>query len=431
MDFKEDFLQLVWKYQYFDRKNLTTTDGQALEILQAGHPNSLEGPDFRNASLIIGGITLHGHVEVHRQASEWRQHTHDTDPAYNPVVLHLVWENDRQVYRQDGTPIPTVELKGKIYLNIWRNYQQLLNFQIDLPCAHALTTIPEILRFSASEKALVERLHEKSLEVLAALNDTQGDWEETAYRWLFRCFGYHTNRLPMEELGQLLPYTLLKRHREQLQQVEAMLLGQAGLLPEDSEDPYVLQLKKDHDFYQKKYGWPKGLNRQHWTFLGARPANFPTLRLAQLATVLVQAPHLLSTILDDSGDLTSFKKIFQATPSSYWQRHYTFGKPSSKVTSNGLSEQSIQLLAINFVLPIWFAYGKFHDLEEWKERCFSLLQILPAEQNYVVRKFVNHAWKPITAFDSQGMLELYRRYCSTHKCLSCKIGQSLLRGPSK
>jgi hypothetical protein len=340
MDFKEDFLQLVWKYQYFDRKNLLTTAGEEIQILQVGHHNSLEGPDFQNAALIIGGITLHGHVEVHRRSSEWIQHAHHTDLGYNTVILHLVWENDRQVYRQDGTPMPTVALNGKIYLDIWRNYEQLLNFQLDLPCAHALATVPEILRFSASEKALVERLYEKSQGVLAILQATQGDWEETAYRWLFRCFGYHTNRLPMEELGQLLPYTLLKRHREQLQHLEAMLLGQAGLLPEDSDDSYVLQLKKDHDFYQKKYGWPKGLTRQHWTFLGARPANFPTLRLAQLATVLVQAPHLLSSILEESGDLTSFKKIFQTPPSPYWRQHYTFGKPSSKVTSNGLSEQS-------------------------------------------------------------------------------------------
>ncbi len=431
MDFKEDFLQLVWKYQYFDRKNLTTTEGQELEILQVGHSNSLEGPDFRNASVVIGGITFHGHVEVHRQASEWKQHAHDTDPAYNPVVLHLVWENDRQVYRQDGTPMPTVELKGKIYLDIWRNYQQLLDFQLDLPCAHALPTVPEILRFSASEKALVERLHEKSQSVLAILQATQGDWEETAYRWLFRCFGYHTNRLPMEELGQLIPYTLIKRHREQLQHLEAMLLGQAGLLPEDSEDAYVQQLKKDHDFYQKKYGWSKGLTRQHWTFLGARPANFPTLRLAQLASVLAQAPHLLSTILAEPVDLGSFRKILQIAPSPYWRQHYTFGKPSSRTSSNGLSEQSVQLLVINFVLPIWFAYGEFHDQEEWKERCFSLLQSLRAEQNYILRKFVHHAWIPETAFDSQGMLELYRRYCSAQKCLSCKIGQSLLRSPSK
>ena len=431
MDFKEDFLQLVWKYQYFDRKNLLTTAGEELQILQVGHHNSLEGPDFQNAALIIGGITLHGHVEVHRRSSEWIQHAHHTDLGYNTVILHLVWENDRQVYRQDGTPMPTVALNGKIYLDIWRNYEQLLNFQLDLPCAHALATVPEILRFSASEKALVERLHEKSQGVLAILQATQGDWEETAYRWLFRCFGYHTNRLPMEELGQLLPYTLLKRHREQLQHLEAMLLGQAGLLPEDSDDSYVLQLKKDHDFYQKKYGWPKGLTRQHWTFLGARPANFPTLRLAQLATVLVQAPHLFSTILEESGDLTTFRKIFQSPPSPYWRQHYTFGKPSSKVTSNGLSEQSVQLLVINFVLPIWFAYGEFHDQEEWKERCFSLLQSMTAEQNYVLRKFVRHAWIPETAFDSQGMLELYRRYCSAQKCLSCKIGQSLLRSPSK
>lgn len=431
MDFKEDFLQLVWKYQYFDRKKLTTTFGQTLEILNTGHPNALEGPDFRNASVVIGNITFHGHVEVHRRASEWKQHAHDGDPAYNTVILHLVWENDLQVYRQDGSPMPTLELKGKIFLNIWRNYQQLLDFQLNLPCAHALANVPEILKFSATEKALVERLYEKSQEVFKVLRATKGDWEETAYRWFFRCFGYHTNRFPMEELGKLLPYSLLKRHRAQLHHLEAILLGKAGLLPEETEDCYVEQLKKDYDFYQKKYSWDKQLSRQHWTFLGARPANFPTLRLAQLATVLAQAPHLISSILEESGDLNTFRKIVKSPPSSYWQQHYTFGKPSSKITSNGLSEQSVQLLLINFVLPVWFAYGEFHDQEKWKERCFSLLQSLPGEKNHILRKFVHHSWVPSTAFDSQGMLELYRRYCSAQKCLNCKIGQSLLRSPSK
>ena len=431
MEFKEDFLQLVWKYQYFDRNHLCTSSGEEVQVLQVGHHNTGEGPDFHNAVVVIGGVTLHGHVEVHRKASDWKQHAHTADPAYNSVVLHLVWEDDAKVYRNDGTEMPTLVLQGKIYLEVWRNYQNLLDFKSDLPCAHAISTVPEIVRFSAVEKALVERLYHKSLRVLDLLKESRGDWEETAYRLLFGCFGFHSNRQPMEELANLVPYSLLKRHREQPQVLEAMLLGQAGLLPEQTEDAYVVQLKKDYGFYANKYGWENPLSRQHWTFLGARPANFPTLRIVQLAAVLSQAPHLLSTVLEDSFTFASFKQLLAAKPSPYWQHHYCFGKATEKTTSRGLTEQVVALLLINFVLPLWFAYGHHLDQEEWKERCFAVLQTLPAEQNFILRKFAGKAWPASNAYDSQGMIELYHRYCRQQKCLNCKIGQNLLRGSSK
>ena len=288
MYFKEDFLQLVWKYQYFDRKNLQTAEGQNLQILQVGFHNQGEGPDFRDASLVLDGVTFHGHVEVHRIASEWKQHAHCGDPAYNSVILHVVWENDREVFRNDGTPMPTLELKGKIFLEIWRNYETLLDFKSDLPCAHALNTVPEIIRFSALEKALVERLLEKSKVILSILDQTKGDWEETAYRWLFGCFGFKLNSQPMTELAESVAYKLLKRHRPNLAVLEAMLLGQAGLLPEKSDEPYVRYLIEEYDFCQRKFQWEQKLTRQHWSFLGARPTNFPTLRIAQLASILAQ-----------------------------------------------------------------------------------------------------------------------------------------------
>ena len=149
MNFREDFLQLVWKYQYFDKKDLRTTDGQKVQIMQVGFHNQSEGPDFRDATVVLDGVALHGHVEVHRMASEWKQHAHGGDPAYNSVILHVVWENDKEVFRNDGTPMPTLELKGKIFLEIWRNYEQLLDFRSDLPCAYGLVNVQPIIRFSA------------------------------------------------------------------------------------------------------------------------------------------------------------------------------------------------------------------------------------------------------------------------------------------
>ena len=431
MNFKEDFLQLVWKYQYFDRKDLKTVDGQSVQILNVGFHNQSEGPDFRDATVALDGVTLHGHVEVHRMASDWKQHAHGGDPAYNSVILHVVWENDKEVFRNDGTSMPTVEIKGKIFLEIWRNYEQLLDFKSDLPCAHALMNVPDIVRFSALEKALVGRLHDKSQLILTILDQTKGDWEETAYRWLFSCFGFKINSQPMGELAALVPYKTLQKHRNQVSAFEAMLLGQAGLLPEKSEELYAQHLINEFDFYKKKFNWTAPMLRQHWTFMGARPTNFPTIRIAQLAAILSKAPNLLQAVMEDSREFSTFRKLLQVAPSDYWKYHYSFGKPTEKMASKGISTDTLELLIINFVIPLWFAYGRYFEQPDWQERCFDLLQTIPAENNFIIRIFGDKGWKAENSFDSQGMIGLYRSFCQPQKCLSCKVGQSLLKSQSK
>lgn len=431
MNFKEDFLQLVWKYQYFDRKNLQTSDGQDIQILKVGFHNQTEGPDFKDATIVLDGVTFHGHVEVHRLASEWKHHAHHSDPAYNSVILHVVWKNDREVKRNDDTPMPTLELDGKIFLEIWRNYERMLDYNQDLPCAHGLEKVPEIIRFSTLEKALVERLQEKSQLILEVLEQTKGDWEESAYRWLFTCFGFKVNAQAMGQLAGLVPYKILQKHRNQLPVLEAMLFGRAGLLPGHSEEPYVQHLIREYDFYQKKFGWKNELTRQHWNFMGVRPSNFPTLRIAQLAAILAQAPNLLQSVMEDSRDFSGFKKLLQVKPSDYWRYHYSFGQNSSKMASKGVSSTVLQLLIINFVIPLWFAYGRYFQNPDWQERCFDLLQEVSAENNFIIRKYSEYGWKAQNAFDSQGMIGLFKNYCQPKKCLQCKIAQSLIKAESK
>lgn len=431
MNFKEDFLQLVWKYQYFEKTNLFTTSGFDLKILQVGFHNQSEGPDFRDSVVVIEGVTLHGHVEVHRLASEWKQHAHSGDPAYNSVVLHVVWENDQEVFRNDGTPMPTVELKGLIFLDVWRNYEQMLDYKAELPCAHGLPTVPDIVKFSTLEKALVERLVEKSSIILEILKDTKDNWEETAYRWLFISFGFKTNNLPMSELAELIPYKVLQKHRTQLPVLEAVLLGMAGLLPTTSEEPYVVHLIREFEFYKKKHNWGEPMLRQHWTFMGVRPSNFPTLRIAQLASILSNAPNLLQSIMQDTRGFAGFKKLLQHKPGDYWQYHYSFGKPSERQVSKGISGTVLDLLIINYVIPLWFAYGRYFEDSDWQERCFDLLQEISPENNQIIRRFHSHSWSASNAFDTQGMIGLYNNYCRQKKCLQCKIAQSLIKSSPK
>ncbi|WP_339866725.1 DUF2851 family protein [uncultured Algoriphagus sp.] len=431
MKFKEDFLQLVWKYQYFEKAKLHTTAGDDLKIIQVGFHNQSEGPDFRDSVVVIENVIFHGHVEVHRLASEWKQHAHGGNPAYNSVVLHVVWEDDQKVLRNDGTPMPTLELKGLIFLDIWRNYERMLDYKSDLPCAHGLKDAPEIVRFSALEKALVERLQEKSTLILDILKSTTGDWEETAYLWLFICFGFKANSQAMGELASLVPYKILQKHRDQLPVLEAILIGQAGLLPEESEEPYAQYLIREYGFFRKKYGWESPMKRQHWTFMGVRPSNFPTIRIAQLAVVLSKAPNLLQSVMQDSHDFAGFKKLLKVKPSEYWQYHYSFGKPSERQTSSGISSTALELLVINYVIPLWFAYGRYFEEPDWKERCFDLLQEVSAENNHIIRRFQSHGWPAQNSFDSQGMIGQYKNYCQPKKCLQCKIAQVLIKSESK
>ncbi|WP_373400464.1 DUF2851 family protein [Algoriphagus halophilus] len=431
MNFREDFLQLVWKFQYFEKRYFQTANQEQVHVIQIGFHNLAEGPDFLDSVVMIDGVAFHGHVEVHKYASDWKNHDHEANPAYNSVVLHVVWENDKPVFRNDGTLIPTVELKGKIFLNIWRNYERLLDYQSELPCAHAVHQVPEIIRFSSLEKSLVERLQEKSQLILNLLEENKGDWEETAYQWLFTTFGFKTNSKGMAELAKLVPYKILMKHRDKLPVLEAILFGQAGLLPEETEEPYVQYLIKELEFLKKKYQWERSLSRQHWSFMGARPSNFPTLRIAQLAAILSNAPSLLRAILEDSRDFSSFKKLFQISPSDYWIHHYSFGKPASRKVSNGVSNTVLQLLIINYVLPLWFAYGRYFQQPEWKERCFDLIQEVAPEDNRIVKKFQTANWIASNAFDTQGMLGLYKNYCLPKKCLQCKIAQSLVKRESK
>ncbi|MFC3879518.1 DUF2851 family protein [Algoriphagus namhaensis] len=430
MEFREDFLQLVWKYQYFDKRGLKTIHGEPIEIIRVGFHNLAEGPDFSDACVKIAGIELHGHVEIHCLASDWKQHSHTSDPAYNSVILHVVWENDREALRNDGTAMPTLELKGKIFLDVWKKYQQMLDFKQSLPCAYGVGGVPEIVRFSTLEKALVERLQEKSNMILDILRSTESDWEETAYRWLFTCFGFKTNAAAMSELAERVPYKILKKHRTQLPALEAMLFGQAGLLPEKTEEPYVLHLKKENDFFQQKYRWRNTMNRQDWQFTRVRPSNFPTLRIAQLAAILSHAPGLVQSIFEDSRDFASFRKVLQVPPSDYWKYQYSFGKKSGKTISKGISNTVLQLLIINYVMPLWFAYGRYFEQPDWQERCFDLLQSLPAESNFIIRLFKDAGWEATNSFDSQGMIGLYKNYCAPKKCLQCKVAQSLIKADS-
>lgn len=425
-DFQENFLQLVWKYQYFDKNQLFTTHELPIIVKKIGYQNFHEGPDFNESHLKIGEMEYFGHVEVHLKSSDWTAHTHTSDDRYNSVILHVVWEHDEEINRRDGTVIPTLELKGKVFLDVVRNYERLISGNQEILCSEDLNQIRDIIKFSMLEKALVERCMEKSLLVKEILDKTLGDWEETTYRWLFYSFGFKVNNAVMLKLATDLPYRILKKHAGQPLIQEAMIIGIAGFLKSEPLDDYTRFLKKEYHYQQKKYGLKNSIHPTEWKFMRVRPTNYPTIRLAQLSAVLHHSPNLFSGILQISN-VETFKKYFKFDISSYWQYHYHFGKETKKQLNRDLSSMILNLLAINFLVPLWYAYGLFTDDITWQEKCFDLLQEIYPEDNRIINKFRVHQWKAQNAFDSQGMIGLYHHYCLRKKCLECKIGQNILR----
>lgn len=430
MDFQENFLQAVWKYQYFDKHNLQTNDGTSLSIIKIGYHNFHEGPDFLEAQIHLCNIAYYGHVEIHRKSSDWKNHDHNHDERYNSVVLHVVWEEDMPILRKDGTSIPTLVLKGKVLLDVIRNYERLLNGEGDLLCAAGLNFIPEIIRFSTLEKALVERLEIKARLILNLFEECNMDWEETCFRWLMNAFGFKTNSDSMLHLAKLLSFKTLKRHSGESLVIQAILLGQAGLIPPSIRDDYGQLLQREYNFYHKKYGFGNAMHSSEWKFMGVRPGNFPTLRLVQVAEIIAKNPSLLSGILHETSSFSNFKKFFSIQIPDYWQHRYQIDKPSNRNLPKSLSNQTINLLLINFVIPLWFAYGKYIQDNSWQEKCFDLLQEMEPEENFIIRKFKACNWNPKTAFDTQGMIGQFHNYCKLKKCLDCKVGQNLLK-PSK
>lgn len=426
-NFQENFLQLVWKYQYFDKNQLFTTHEIPVLVKKIGYHNFHEGPDFNEAHIKIGELDYYGHVEIHLKSSDWNAHSHAADERYNSVILHVVWEHDEDIERLDGTLIPTLELKGKVFLDVVRNYERLISGKSDILCSEDLGQIKDIIKFSMLEKALVERFIEKSKMVKAILQKTLGDWEETTYRWLFNSFGFKVNNQTMLKLASGLPYRLLKRHAGQPLIQEALIMGQAGFLLADVKDDYTQFLQKEYHFYRNKYGLKSDIFPSEWKFMRVRPSNYPTIRLAQLSAILHSSPNLFSNILHEISDIQSFKKHFDFQISSYWQYHYHFGKETSRKQNRVLSTGILNLLAINFLVPLWYAYGQFTDDPAWQDKCFDLLQEIPQEENKIIQKFSSHQWNPINAFDTQGMIGLHNNYCTKKKCLDCKIGQNLLR----
>lgn len=421
---REELLHYIWKFQQFDASQLSYAQ-EPISIFNPGIHNHDAGPDFKDAHIKIGKLEWRGSVEIHVKSAEWHAHRHTEDPSYNNTILHVVWTNNADVYRNDGTLIPYIELKNRVPLNLLKRYEKLSTAPEQIPCTNSAGRVPAIKRLEMVEKTAIERLKRKSHYILQLLNHLQGDWEVCAYHVLLRAFGFKINQEATTQLAQHLPLSLLKKHAASKTELESLLFGQAGLLTKEPFDHQMEEYCKQHSFFQKKYNLNSTLQGHQWKRLRLRPANFPTVRLAQFAALISASPYLFDQLISYHS-YKKLKSVFTQPVSPYWQEHYDFAK-RRKGTGGNLGDAALHLIVINSIAPFMAAYGLAMDQNNYLEQALHILEEMKPEQNRKTRKMNESGFEIKNALHSQGLLELFDQYCTPRNCLRCSVGNHLLK----
>lgn len=421
---KESFISYLWKYRLLSN-NLKTLKGESLFVVHPGHSNPDSGPDFFNSRIRIGDTVWAGNVEIHVRASDWFQHHHAGEPAYDNIVLHVVYESDVSIDRKDGSPIPTLVVKDQFPPGMYDRYEAMLENKSWVPCANILKSSQENMLEFMWPSLAISRLIEKVRQIDLLFEKNEFCCQDTFYQHLASCFGFRTNALAFEMLARSLPISLLQRISDDRELIEAVMFGQANLLPAKSSNSYVAWMIREYDFFRDKHELqplPPGL----WKFLRMRPSNFPTIRLSQFCSFLYRTkanPYFLTEILD----IRLWEEFLRVPVAPYWETHFVFDVPAIH-SARIMGDESIQSLIINGFIPYIFANGGFDKTPGERKTALGMLDSMPAESNSLIKKWIAAGIRPQTALQSQALIQLKNCYCDKKRCLQCSIGQNILTG---
>lgn len=417
--FREELLHFIWKNKLIAPEHLESTKGETIQVQHPGQHNPNAGPDFLDARIKLQDKLWAGHVELHLDSEDWYKHQHHHDASYQNVVLHVVFRHSR------GPDIPTLALEGKLPMYLVRKYKQLMENSEWIPCATQFNTVKPIVVQQWLGRLGIERLERKTALLEEDLQATTNNWDETFYRTLLKGFGTKVNALPFEDLSKRLPYSILRKYQHYLLETEALLLGMAGFLDGEFEDDVEIELQQTFKHLALKHDLTP-MVASSWKFSRMRPANFPTVRLAQLASFFHEN-HLSFTQLIERYTITDLLALFDLSASSYWDQRYKPGELTKAKRPKKLGKSTAHVLIINVVAVSCFAYGKYAGKSHLQDKAIEILENLPAESNNIVHKWSQIGRKAKNALDSQALLELKNRYCEEKKCLHCAVGNALLR----
>ena len=411
---------------------LQTTDGQEVEVIDPGLHNRNSGPDFFNAKVKIDRTLWVGNIEIHDKASDWYLHHHDRDPRYNNVILHVVSEVDTDVQNAQGEFLPQIQLD--VPQHVSEHYEELIKTDSYPPCYKVIPELTQLKVHAWMAALQTERLEQKTEAIRHRVELCGGSWENAYFVTLARNYGFGINSDVFEQWARVVPLSAVGHHRDNLFQIEAIFMGQAGLLELEAvpdyyqqaalNEGYFAKLRNEYLYLAHKFSI-KPMDFKLWRFLRLRPQNFPHIRISQLASLYYQQKAGLSQLIE-CETIEQLKTLFSSHVTPYWETHYTFGSTSSK-NEKHLSYGSLNLLMINTAVPMLFAVGRHQGKEELCDRAFDFLEQLKAENNYIIRLWQQVGLPVETAGDSQALIQLKKEYCDKKDCLRCRFGYEYLK----
>ncbi len=419
----EQLLQFIWRYRYYHSTNLFTTAGEPIIVRIAGTLNHNQGPDFLGAHIQIHQTNWVGNIELHINSSDFIKHQHQNDKRYQQIILHVVWEDDIPLIDAYGNQVPTLALANLVPKMLLSRYRSLMKSTQILPCAELAENIKELIWNNWKERLVAERLMGKAMQLKSLLEQLRGNWEQLIWQMIARYMGGKVNGDLFAAIIQTVPYPVWKKYSHDLISLEALLMGQAGLLTKDFKDYYPKQLKREYNYLLYKYQLSPP--KQSAAFLRMRPASFPTIRLSQLAVLMQRNPSLLD-FFKQNQPINILRKLFSLSASEYWNEYYLFEEPSNTSSKKtGLHLQNS--LIINVVVMVLYLYGDVQNNNKYKDQAIELLAALPAEQNRILKVWSENGITNQSALHSQALLELTQHYCNPRACLNCTIGNVILK----
>ena len=386
---KEEYMHFLWRMRFLPTRNFTLHDETEMEILEFGEYNENEsGPDFFHAKILIDGVLWFGHVEFHLKASDWYRHNHQSDTAYDHVILHVVWEMDQEVICQNK-PLPTLLLSKYVVDDHSLSFKAEKNKEQLLPCSYELGEIEEIYIEKEKESALQHRLNRKTNHFL---QNPENGFAQVLYELIATAFGAKINKDPFWQLTKEVPIVRLLKTREN-SRADLIMLS-SGVY-----DHTVIRTKKN----------VKPMESWQWKRKGLHPKGAPEIRVKQFA-LFVQHFDFDFGFLD-----LNVEELL-----SYIRRAFL------KVEEVDYSKSFQNLIIINSFVPFLWWLGEKRGETQWQNRAIELLQLMPKETNHLTKFLIKAGFSIRTAYDSQALLELYSIRCSRKKCITCSVGIKIL-----
>lgn len=420
----EALLHTIWKYKLLKSNVFNSTINEQIEIISVGEHNQDSGPDFFNAKIKINNVVLVGNIEIHINSSDWLKHKHQFNKAYDNIILHVVFENDVEVPQNIEYNVPVIELKNIIPNNLIEQYKELKNSNQKIACGQSITKVNDVIWKSWLDRLVITRIEEKTQYIQHLFEYSNHNHEEALYLLLSRNFGFKINNDAFELLAKNLSYSILKKYSNNPIQIEALLFGVAGLLDEYFEDAYPKQLQNEFEFLKHKHQLIP-IKKEIWKFSKTRPVNFPTIRLAQFASIF-QTQNSLYRIIETKPQIKDLKMFFKCDANLYWNNHYKFDVIADNCTKI-FGDSSFNLIVINVIIPYLFFMSKYSLKEDYIDYALNLLSQLPPELNVKTKEFKKLGVKTENALESQAQIQLFDMYCSKKMCLKCNVAKFLLK----